>query len=226
MDGSDLCQHCGFKRREHQRTEFGNYACPKTDDIVSADSFYSIVPPQGGSGTAPPKSAQPAAAEPGPRRTVYCDKCGIACLEDESLRAGRCSLCRPKFGANGYPGAAPAAVVAGVGGDAPTTEPGHPEFLRLLDEMRAVHQRKAADYGTRGDDPLANLRASEAFGIPAWVGAVMRCNDKMKRVQSFVKNGELKNESVEDSLLDGAAYFLLALVLFREATAAGKGGAK
>lgn len=95
-------------------------------------------------------------------------------------------------------------------------EPGHPEFLKLLDQMRELHQRKAADYGTRGEDPLANLRASEGFGIPAWVGAVIRCNDKMRRVMAFVKHGELKNESVEDSLLDGAAYFLLGLVLFRE----------
>lgn len=93
---------------------------------------------------------------------------------------------------------------------------GHPEFHKILDEMRALHEKKAADYGTRGGDPLANLRASEAFGIPAWVGSVMRCNDKMKRVQSFVKNGELANESIEDSLADGAAYFILALILYRE----------
>lgn len=113
-------------------------------------------------------------------------------------------------------------LTAALHGIAPQPAGGHPEFLALLDQMRELHCRKAADYGTRGDDPLANLRASEAFGIPAWVGAVMRCNDKMRRVMSFVKNGELKNESVEDSLLDGAAYFLLALVLFRESK---KGGA-
>lgn len=92
---------------------------------------------------------------------------------------------------------------------------GDPRYLQLLDDLRALHIKKAADYGT-GEDPMANLRASEAFGIPAWVGAVVRCNDKMRRVMSFVKNGQLANEGIEDSLLDGAAYFLLALVLYRE----------
>lgn len=92
---------------------------------------------------------------------------------------------------------------------------GDPRYLALLDELRVLHLKKTADYGT-DEDPLANLRAAERFGIPAWVGAVIRCNDKMIRVQSFVRNGRLENESIEDSLMDGAAYYLLALVLYRE----------
>lgn len=94
-------------------------------------------------------------------------------------------------------------------------EGGHPEYLKLLDEMRALHVKKAADYG-RGEDPLANCRASADFGVPAWVGVVMRANDKMHRIKSFLQNGKLENESVEDSLKDLAAYALIALVLFRE----------
>ena len=92
---------------------------------------------------------------------------------------------------------------------------GHPEYLKLLDEMRELHIRKAADYG-RGADPFANVRASVDFGIPAWVGTMVRAMDKVHRIKSFVANGNLKNESVEDSLLDLAAYALIALVLFRE----------
>lgn len=102
-------------------------------------------------------------------------------------------------------------------------EPGHPEFLRLLAEMKELHQRKAADYG-RGADQFANVRAGAEFGVPAWVGVMIRANDKMHRVKSFLQNGSLKNESVEDSLKDLAAYALIALVLYREeqaATAAG-----
>jgi hypothetical protein len=38
----------------------------------------------------------------------------------------------------------------------------------------------------------------------------------MHRIQSFLQNGSLANESVEDSLKDLAAYALIALVLFRE----------
>lgn len=92
---------------------------------------------------------------------------------------------------------------------------GHPVYLRLLEEMRELHVRKAADYG-RGTDPLANVRASVEFGVPNWVGAMIRANDKVQRIKSFLANGTLKNESVEDSLKDLAAYALIALVLFRE----------
>lgn len=92
---------------------------------------------------------------------------------------------------------------------------GHPEFLRIIDEMRALHCRKAADYG-RGADPLANCRGSADFGVPAWVGTMIRAMDKVHRIKSFVQNGTLKNESVEDSLQDLAAYAIIALVLYRE----------
>jgi hypothetical protein len=92
---------------------------------------------------------------------------------------------------------------------------GHPGYLRLLDEMRALHERKAADYG-RDADPFANCRASAEFGIPAWVGVMVRANDKVHRVKSMILNGRLANESVDDSLLDLAAYALIALTLLRE----------
>lgn len=92
---------------------------------------------------------------------------------------------------------------------------GHPEYLKLLGEMRALHLLKAADYG-RGDDCFANVRASEEFGIPAWLGTMVRAMDKVHRIKSFVLNGNLKNEPLEDSLKDLAAYALIALVLFRE----------
>lgn len=97
----------------------------------------------------------------------------------------------------------------------PREEAGHPEYLKLLDEMRDLHQRKAADYGNKAD-PFANVRAGAEFGVPAWVGVMIRANDKMHRIKSFITNGSLKNESVEDSLKDLAAYALIALVLLRE----------
>lgn len=93
---------------------------------------------------------------------------------------------------------------------------GHPIYLQLLDEMKELHQRKAADYG-RGQDPFANVRAGAEFGTPAWVGVMIRANDKMHRIKSLIANGSLKNESVEDSLMDLAAYCLIALTLRREA---------
>jgi hypothetical protein len=99
--------------------------------------------------------------------------------------------------------------------DPPATGQGHPGYLALLDEMRELHCRKAADYGA-GADPFANVRASVEFGVENWVGVMIRANDKMRRIKSFIANGSLKNESIEDSLKDLAAYALIALVLRRE----------
>lgn len=92
---------------------------------------------------------------------------------------------------------------------------GHPEFYRIVEEMKALHEKKAADYGL-GKDVLANCRGSTDFGMPAWVGVAMRMNDKMTRLKSFAQKGTLANESVEDSLIDLANYAVLALILYRE----------
>lgn len=88
-------------------------------------------------------------------------------------------------------------------------------FHMALVEIAALHDAKQHDYG-RDSDPFANIRASEEFGVPAWMGAVLRGNDKMSRLKTFAQKGVLKNESVEDSLMDLAVYALIALVLFRE----------
>lgn len=92
---------------------------------------------------------------------------------------------------------------------------GHPGVKDVLWEIANLHSQKSADYGT-DEDPLANLRATADFGVPPWVGTMLRENDKTVRVQSFLKKGNLKNESVEDSLKDKALYSLIALVLYRE----------
>ena len=89
-------------------------------------------------------------------------------------------------------------------------------FGEILREMQELHDRKSRDYGRTGD-PLANVRASAAFGVPPWVGALIRQNDKLVRLQSYRLNGHLANESVRDSLIDNAVYAVIALVLYDEA---------
>ena len=66
------------------------------------------------------------------------------------------------------------------------------------------------------EDPLTNLRNSTEFGIPNWIGCLLRANDKMRRIKSMAIKGKLLNESLEDSLLDLASYAILGLILFRE----------
>ncbi len=93
--------------------------------------------------------------------------------------------------------------------------PNSARFHELLAEIGELHDRKQADYG-RGDDPFANVRASEEWNVPPWVGAMIRLNDKVRRLQSLLINGKLENESAEDSLNDIAVYALIARVLMEE----------
>lgn len=89
------------------------------------------------------------------------------------------------------------------------------QFYKLLENLRALHAKKAKDYGS-DVDPLANVRASSLFGVRPWIGALIRLNDKVVRLQTFATKGVLQNESAKDSMLDIAAYSLLAYILYEE----------
>lgn len=89
------------------------------------------------------------------------------------------------------------------------------EFEQVLAEMKELHDRKRSDYG-RKEDPFANVRASEDFGVEGWVGAMIRANDKMRRLQAAAKGSTLRNEGIEDSLIDMAIYSAIALTMYRE----------
>lgn len=94
---------------------------------------------------------------------------------------------------------------------------GDPRFHDLLTQIGELHDAKQRDYGA-DSDPFANVRASERWGIQPWVGALVRLNDKVHRLQQFALKGELENESAEDSMMDIAVYALIALILYREET--------
>lgn len=90
-------------------------------------------------------------------------------------------------------------------------------FHDLLQEIGELHDRKQADYG-READPFYNVRQTEGWGIPAWVGALIRLDDKIGRLRNLAQSGSaLQNESAEDSMLDIAVYSLMALVLYESA---------
>ena len=90
-------------------------------------------------------------------------------------------------------------------------------FDSVIEEIVALHYKKQSDYGRMDiGDPFANVRASEDFGIPGYLGAIIRANDKVRRLQKFARGGTMVNESAEDSMLDAAVYFIIALCLFRE----------
>lgn len=89
------------------------------------------------------------------------------------------------------------------------------KFHGYLREAGELHDAKQEDYGL-DSDPFANVRASSEWGIPAWQGAMIRANDKIRRLQTFARKGSLKNESVIDAFMDLAVYAIIGRILYEE----------
>ena len=101
----------------------------------------------------------------------------------------------------------------------PKRHPNSARFHAILDELGALHDRKQADYG-RGDDPFANVRAAEEWGIPGWAGAMLRASDKVRRLQTLLAKGKVEDEAAGDSLRDIAVDGVIAPVLYEQDRAA------
>lgn len=97
----------------------------------------------------------------------------------------------------------------------PARHPGSERFHAILRKLGHLHDRKQADYGTDGD-PFANVRNSSEWGMPAWVGAMMRGTDKVNRLKTFARRGTLANEGVLDAFDDLAVYAVIARVLYEQ----------
>lgn len=94
-------------------------------------------------------------------------------------------------------------------------------YKALLDEAWELHQNKNAGYaGEDNPDPWANFRMSEAFGVSALDGCLVRLSDKYIRITNLRKNpaNDRVNESIRDTLKDLAAYALIAICLLDEET--------
>ena len=99
--------------------------------------------------------------------------------------------------------------------------PGNDEFYHLVGDMIKIHATKNLDYGA--GDPMGNFMTSVDFDVEPWRGALIRMTDKWSRLKSLVRNKRafVKNESMEDTLLDMAVYSLLTITLLRRV---GQGG--
>lgn len=86
----------------------------------------------------------------------------------------------------------------------------HQEFC---DNIRETSRKKNEDYtGSVTGDAFANFTSVEKVGIASTEqGFLTRMMDKVQRVASFVKRGELSvdDEKVEDTLADLANYCIL-----------------
>ena len=77
-------------------------------------------------------------------------------------------------------------------------------FKDVLDKMYEIYEKKNADYG----DSFSTTYAE--FGLTS---AAVRINDKNERFKKLIKQeAQVKDESIEDTLLDLANYSVLTLM--------------
>lgn len=79
------------------------------------------------------------------------------------------------------------------------------EFVKLTRQMLETFKKKNADYGD------STTQTFKEFGLTSYA---IRLNDKLNRIKSFCKKGELevKDERIIDTLMDMASYCLLAVM--------------
>ena len=85
----------------------------------------------------------------------------------------------------------------------PTTN--HKDFDSIAQEICDLHRKKNSDYGD------AAYESYKEFGITSYV---IRLGDKYRRLQSLTSPGkeqQVKSESIQDTLMDLAAYAIMAI---------------
>lgn len=101
------------------------------------------------------------------------------------------------------------------------------DLLQLHDDTskkcREIMRAKNSDYtgGEGATDALANFKCATALGLHPVTGLLLRVQDKLMRIRSFVSDGKLRvsGESVEDACDDIVNYAILAKALLREESA-------
>jgi hypothetical protein len=92
-----------------------------------------------------------------------------------------------------------------------------PRYLALLGAMADLHKAKSAGYS--GDnDTWANFREAESWGVTPLKGCLVRMGDKYRRIQNLTRDpaNEQVGEAITDTLMDLAAYALIAICLAEE----------
>ena len=81
------------------------------------------------------------------------------------------------------------------------------QFMDITNNMVKTYVAKNHDYGNSFDNSL------NKFGL---IASIVRMNDKMNRLETLAsKRAEVKDESVEDTLLDLANYAIMTVMWLR-----------
>lgn len=89
-------------------------------------------------------------------------------------------------------------------------------FKVIIQEMYELTAAKNADYAD-ADDAFANFRLVEDLGVvKTEEGIVVRMSDKFKRLTNLLhREGQVKDEGLEDTLKDLSVYSILLLLYLR-----------
>ncbi len=89
---------------------------------------------------------------------------------------------------------------------------------KLFDKSQELSKSKGHDYSGLGVDTFKNIRASEAYGMKAEKGVLVRLGDKIMRISNFIDQDEfaVKDESFEDTILDSLNYICYIYALHEE----------
>lgn len=105
----------------------------------------------------------------------------------------------------------------------PPTEFNKDVYMRLvndkLEALKDTLKRKNADYTGGDESPFSNFEVTEKLGLSdAKTGVLIRMVDKIQRIRSFIKKGklEVKNEGVEDAVMDVIGYSLVLLGMLEQ----------
>jgi hypothetical protein len=93
---------------------------------------------------------------------------------------------------------------------------------------RLIMAQKNRDYtgGSEASDPFANFVSSRSIGIHPVKGILLRCQDKIQRLNTFCNDGKLsvENESAEDACRDLLNYAVLMSAIIEDEGMCCQGG--
>ena len=80
-----------------------------------------------------------------------------------------------------------------------------------LDNVLSIVKAKNHDYTSDSDDPFANFRLSTLEGVEPSRGLLIRVQDKLQRIRTFLSRGTLQvdGEGVDDAIHDIIGYMLI-----------------
>lgn len=82
------------------------------------------------------------------------------------------------------------------------------EFYKITQKMGEIYEKKNTDYGNS---------FSELFSEYGLTSSCIRLEDKLKRLKRLTKNeNQVKDESIEDTLLDMANYAIMTVMELRK----------